>query len=147
MTSAPLTRTVTRIDLTCLSCGRTPGAIHDGALSVDRPEQSAAVARRRCPWCSGRLMLGEAVELTVMRRLTRDELSPFPQGRPPSVRPESWSVARRQRVAIHRARVAAGVVAWAKDYPCCVECGRTDSVHQGKGICNRCRYKYRRVSS
>ena len=28
---------------------------------------------------------------------------------------------------------------WARDYDCCVECGRTDSKHRGKGWCKRCR--------
>lgn len=27
---------------------------------------------------------------------------------------------------------------WSREYDCCIVCGKTDSRHQGKGICNRC---------
>lgn len=33
--------------------------------------------------------------------------------------------------------------AWSSEYPCCVECGKTDRRHAAKGVCHRCYQRHR----
>lgn len=79
----PLYRTVTRHDISCLSCERCAGYLQEGVAYDVAPEHAASVRRGRCPWCDGRLLLANERPHTIYRPLTAEEMRPNKHGRPP----------------------------------------------------------------
>lgn len=86
MTVPPSIREV-QGDLACGSCARVIGIArgrYRGVVTFEplRPEYAVDVAQLRCPYCSGRLWVGETAEVPPERRkLTTEELAPR-RGRP-----------------------------------------------------------------
>jgi hypothetical protein len=88
-----------------------------------------------------------AVENHLGRRLHTDEHVHHVNGDPTDDRIENLIVASAKE---HRAYHAADIPAWAhkgwqhewaRDYPCCVECGTTERKHTGHGLCSRCYFR------
>jgi hypothetical protein len=58
--------------------------------------------------------------------------------------PARSQTAGQKAAATRRANADKAPKQWAREYAVCVKCGRDDSRHQGKGICERCSRAERR---
>jgi hypothetical protein len=108
-------------DLSCLLCSR--GAcelVYDG-LST----RVAPIPTWQCR-CGETVLEGEACADCARREVRREQMR-----------------ARR----ILEAQKRAGTRPWALEYLCCQVCGKTDSRHHGRGICNRCELRQKRGTS
>lgn len=86
------------------------------------------------------------IEMEIGRRLRTDEHVHHINGDSADDRRENLLVMGESEHHLHhgalnRAALAANPGPWARDYPCCIECGTTERPHTGHGQCSRCYFR------